>query len=74
MFEQDAALPLDDGFGQAGGTGGVEHPQGMIERHLFVDQVRSGRRHLLPQHGVCIALSAHVFEDIGNDDGFLQRW
>lgn len=35
VFDEDAALGLDDGLGQAGRAGGVEHPQGVVEGHLF---------------------------------------
>lgn len=38
VFEQDAALGLDDGLGQAGGAGGVQDPQRMVERDLFEDR------------------------------------
>lgn len=37
VFEQDAALGLDDGFGEAGRAGGVEHPQRVVEGDLLED-------------------------------------
>ena len=37
VLEQDAALGLDDGLGQAGGAGGVEHPQRVVEGDLLED-------------------------------------
>lgn len=44
VFEQDAALGLDDGLGEAGGAGRVEHPQRVAEGDLFEDRlgVRGG--------------------------------
>ncbi len=42
VLDEDAALGLDDGFGQAGRTGGVQHPQGMIEGDLLEDGGRVG--------------------------------
>ena len=37
VLQEDAALRLDDGLGQAGGAGGVEHPQRVAEGHLLED-------------------------------------
>ncbi len=46
VFEQDAALGLDDRLGQAGRTGGVEHPEGVVEGDRLEDGpgVRGGER------------------------------
>ncbi len=40
VFEQDAALGLDDGLGEAGRAGGVEHPQRVGEGDLLEDRFR----------------------------------
>ena len=42
VLDQDAALGLDDGLGEAGRAGGVEHPQGVFERDLFEGRVHVG--------------------------------
>jgi hypothetical protein len=44
VLDEDAALGLDDGLGEARRAGGVEHPQRMVEGDLFVDgrHVRGG--------------------------------
>jgi hypothetical protein len=36
VFEQDAAVTVDDRLGQAGGPRAVEHVERMVERHLLV--------------------------------------
>lgn len=38
VLQQDAALGLDDRLGQAGGAGGVQHPQRVVEGDLLVDR------------------------------------
>lgn len=43
VFEQDAALGLDDGLGQAGGAGGVEDPERVLEGGLLEDRLGVGR-------------------------------
>ena len=40
VFEHHAALAMHDGLGQAGGAGGVDHPQRMVEGHVFGVQRR----------------------------------
>jgi hypothetical protein len=35
VFEEDAAVALDDGLGNAGRAGGVENPERMLKRHRF---------------------------------------
>ncbi|CAM5535339.1 hypothetical protein SGRIM128S_00048 [Streptomyces griseomycini] len=40
VLDEDAALGLDDRLGQSGGTGGVEHPQRVVEGHLLEDRFR----------------------------------
>lgn len=51
VFEQDAALGLDDGFGQAGGAGGVQDPQRVAEGDLFEDRFGVVRGQVRPVHG-----------------------
>lgn len=45
VLDEDAALGLDDGLGEAGRAGGVEHPQGVVEGDLLEDRrhVRGGQ-------------------------------
>ncbi len=35
MLQQDAAMPVDDGLGQAGGPRGVEDVERLVEGHLL---------------------------------------
>ncbi len=48
VLDEDAALGLDDGLGQAGGAGGVEHPQGVVEGQVLEDGFRVGCRQRFP--------------------------
>lgn len=58
VFEQDAALGLDDGLGQAGGAGGVQHPQRVVERDLLVVGFGLGRGRRVPVQGAFGGLGA----------------
>lgn len=51
VFEQDAALGLDDGLGQSGGAGGVQDPQRVVEGDLFEDRFGVVRGQVRPVHG-----------------------
>lgn len=51
VLDEDAALGLDDGLGQSGGAGGVEHPQGVVEGHLLEHGFRVGGRQGSPFQG-----------------------
>ena len=42
VLDEDAALGLDDGLGEAGGARGVEHPQRVVEGHLLEDGFHVG--------------------------------
>ena len=44
LFQQDAAVPVDDRLGQAGGAGRVQDPQRVLERHLLIAEVGSRDR------------------------------
>ncbi|MNY36027.1 hypothetical protein D3C86_1704820 [compost metagenome] len=43
LLQQNAAVALDNGFGQASGAGRKQHPERMLERQLF--EVKLSRRH-----------------------------
>ncbi len=51
VFDENAALGLDDGLGQAGRARGVEHPQGVVEGDLFEDGFLGGGRERRPFQG-----------------------
>lgn len=66
VFEQDAALGLDDGLGEAGGAGGVQHPQRMSEGDLLEDGFGVRRREGGPVEGAFRGVGAQQ-RDV--DDG-----
>ena len=53
LLEQDAAVAVHDRLGQAGGAGGEQHPQRVVEGHLLADELRRRRRrpgqHVVPR-------------------------
>lgn len=51
VLDEDAALGLDDGLGEAGRARGVEDPQGVLEGDLFEDGLRVGRGQGRPLQG-----------------------
>ena len=51
VLDEDAALRLDDGLGQPGGAGGVEHPQRVVERDLLVDRFGGDGDQVVPVQG-----------------------
>ena len=62
VFEEDAALGLDDGLGQAGGAGGVEDPQRVVEGDLLEDRF-----------GVAAEVRSDQFEGALGGGGAEQR-
>lgn len=58
VLDEDAALGLDDGLGEAGRAGGVEHPQGVVERHLLEDGLHVGGGQGRPVQGALGCLGA----------------
>lgn len=58
VFEQDAALGLDDGLRQAGRARGVEDPERVVERDRFEDGLGVGRDEGGPVEGAFGGLGA----------------
>lgn len=49
LFEQHAAVAVHDAFRPAGGAGGVQHPQGVVEGDRGEDRFGRVRDHLSPE-------------------------
>lgn len=58
VFDEDAALGLHDRLGEARRAGGVEHPQGVVERDLLEDGLHVGGGQRRPLKGVLGRLRA----------------
>ena len=74
VLDQCAAMAMHDGLGHAGGAGGIQDPQGMVERQLLEpDGLRPGRRMVqqrLPRHG---AFQRGVLVQVRQQHGMFQR-
>ena len=75
VLEQDAALALDDRLRQAGGAGGVEDPERVVEGDALEGEfgALAGGEQLVPAHRVAQGGEVGVGIEVGEDDGALQR-
>src|SRR5438876_726212 len=60
LLQQDAPVPVHDRLRKAGRSRGVEHPERVVERHLFEGQLVVEREQLVPDHSVAQALEVAV--------------
>ncbi len=74
VLEQDAALALDDRLGQAGGAGGVEDPERVVEGDALEAQLGAlaGGQQLLPAHRAAQGGEVGLGIEVGEDDGVLE--
>src|SRR6266699_2243153 len=52
MLKQDPTVPLNNGLGQAGRAGGIEHPEWVIKGHLLELKPGVFRQQIMPWYGV----------------------
>ncbi len=74
VLEQDAALALDDRLRQAGGAGGVEDPERVVEGDALEGRLGAlaSREQLLPARRVAQRREVGVGVEVGEDDGALE--
>src|SRR5690606_20837735 len=70
VFEDDAAVAVDDRLGQAGGAGGVDDPQGMVERDVLeLHGVAAGAGQVRVGHARAQAAGGRLRVEVGDEDG-----
>jgi hypothetical protein len=76
MFDEDAALAVHDGLRQAGGPRGVEHPQRVVEGHLFEAELGALvlREQLVPRRHVLQRTGVRFLLEVRQDHGLLEAW
>jgi hypothetical protein len=74
VLQKYAAVAMHDRFGKTRGSGGVQNPQRVIERHPLEGELRFlvPRQQFVPEDGVLQAARVRLLVEVRHDDGLFQ--